>query len=178
MECWAVVGINIFIIGGRRWCHSERVVLSAADVFKYSTETDNWTKCEPVPEPSVASGRTEAIGSSIFVQIRNLFFQYNVRKDQWIKLQPPVLPPIGGSVVQKQGLLYVLGGRDGDPNNQQKPWFLSRSDDQKCQIRATDLHDCIQTYDPLKATWTVEKATMPLSLCCHRAVCVTLQKGS
>ena len=171
----AVVGRHIFIIGGFSWCNEEEEL---SDVFKYNTETDNWTKCEPVPEPSAASGRTEAIGCSIFVRIRNLFFQYNVSEDQWIKLQSPLLPAIGGSVVQKQGLLYVLGGRHEDQNYQQKPWLLSRLDRQKCKIRATDLHDCIQTYDPLQATWTIEKATIPLPLCCHRAVCVTLQKGS
>ena len=81
-------------------------------------------------------------------------------------------------MVQKQGMLYVLGGRYEDPNYKPKPFFLSRLFNPKCKIRVTDSHDRIQTYDPLQAMWKVEKATMPLPLCYHWAVCVTLQEGS
>ena len=127
-----------------------------------------------MPVPGIPTRRTETIGSSIFVKIYRGFFQYDVAQDQWIRLQPPLLPAKDGAMVQKQGLLFLLGGIN-EPNLDPKRRFVPRWLHKK-HASIPLATDHIQTYNPIENKWKVEKATMPLPLSCHWAALVPLQE--
>jgi hypothetical protein len=120
---------------------------------EYDPVANSWTMKRPIPTQRAAAA-TAAIGDKVYVaggmstMGRNVtvreFAAYDSATDTWEIL--PDLPEIQrnhGPAAAVGGILYLLGGRSGPPNN------------------ATEgLLDRVDAYDPATRVWT-SKAAMP-----------------
>jgi N-acetylneuraminic acid mutarotase len=120
---------------------------------EYDPVANTWTMKRPIPTQRAAAA-TAAIGDKIYVaggmstMGRNVtvreFAAYDSVTDTWEIL--PDLPEIQrnhGPAAAVGGILYLLGGRSGPPNDP-----------------STGLLDRVDAYDPAARTWS-SKAAMP-----------------
>ena len=133
---------NIYSVGGYtdKGCSYQTV--------KLNTRTGTITQCQSKPEGRNIYNATLAVHQHIFVLAHSVFLQYDVTKDQWSQLQPPMKPYHRPVMVLKENNLLVLGGFE---NNEKNPNYV------------------IQEYDLSSKRWSLAACKMPLPLSQHWA---------
>jgi N-acetylneuraminic acid mutarotase len=138
----AVLGGQIYVVGGATGGTVGTVTGIVADTQVFDPATNAWSTGVPLPTP-LCAGAAAVVDGALYViggvlqdgtTYTNAVWAFNPRKKAWSAKSPLPTATVSMGVVVENGIIYVIGGLD----------------------EYTDRLNTVESYDPATDSWTEE----------------------